>query len=211
MEEFKSNSNASKENQQNDIPAPKNAPVTTNVTAINKKKFSFGNFFAADAKTVGQHVVETILVPSLQKLLSDSVKGAIDWFIYGSKGKSNPTYGPGTVSYSRYYQTPMYGNPLYYQNNGPMPNNQAPMQRPGVYSINDFKFQDRGDAEAVLMRMNEAIGRYGMVSVADFYDFIGQRCSFTDQKYGWYDLRAAQVIRYDDGFSIQFPKAQPIE
>ena len=204
MEEFKSNSNASKENQQNDIPAPKNAPVTTNVTAINKKKFSFGNFFAADAKTVGQHVVETILVPSLQKLLSDSVKGAIDWFIYGSKGRPNPTSGPGTVSYWRNYQVPTCGNSLYYQNNGPM-------QRPGVYSINDFKFQDRGDAEAVLMRMNEAIGRYGMVSVADFYDFIGQRCSFTDQKYGWYDLRAAQVIRYDDGFSIQFPKAQPIE
>ena len=207
MEEFKSNSNASKEAQQNDNSSQRNAPVTTNVSVINKKKLSFGNFFAADAKSVGQHVVETILVPSLQKLLSDSVKGAVDWLIYGSKGRSNPTSGPGTVSYSRYYQIPINNYPSNPQNQ----NGLNPMQRPGVYSINDFKFQDRGDAEAVLMRMNEAIGRYGMVSVADFYDFIGQRCSFTDQKYGWYDLRAAQVIRYDDGFSIQFPKAQPIE
>lgn len=207
MEEFKSNSNASKEAQQNDNSSQRNAPVTTNVSVINKKKLSFGNFFAADAKSVGQHVVETILVPSLQKLLSDSVKGAVDWLIYGSKGRSNPTSGPGTVSYSRYYQIPINNYPSNLQNQNVL----SPMQRPGVYSINDFKFQDRGDAEAVLMRMNEAIGRYGMVSVADFYDFIGQRCSFTDQKYGWYDLRAAQVIRYDDGFSIQFPKAQPIE
>lgn len=209
MEEFKSNSNASKE-VNNDIPTPKSAPITTNVTAIDKKKFSFGKFFAADAKTVGEHVVESILVPSLQKLLSDSVKGAVDWFIYGAKGKSSPNSGPGTVSYSRYYQAPNgYGNQFYYQNNIPVSNGQT--TRPGVYSVGEFKFEDRGDAETVLMRMNEAIGRYGMVSVADFYDFIGQRCSFTDQKYGWYDLKAAQVIRYDDGFSIQFPKAQPIE
>lgn len=209
MEEFKSNSNASKlkEATTNDIPTPKNPPVTTNVSAIDKKKFSFGKFFAADAKTVGANVVESILVPSLQKLLSDSVKGAVDWFIYGAKGKNAPNSGgPGTVSYSRYYQQP--SNQFYYNN---IPVQNIPMTRPGVYSVGEFKFEDRGDAETVLMRMNEAISRYGMVSVADFYDFIGQRCSFTDQKYGWYDLRAAQVIRYDDGFSIQFPKAQPIE
>lgn len=205
MEEFKSNSNASKEANNETI--SKNAPVTTSVTAIDKKKFSFGKFFAADAKTVGEHVVESILIPSLQKLLSDSVKGAVDWFIYGAKGKTSSNSGPGTVSYSRYYQA--LGNQLYYQNNSQPINPQT--TRPGVYSVGEFKFEDRGDAETVLMRMNEAIGRYGMVSVADFYDFIGQRCSFTDQKYGWYDLRAAQVIRYDDGFCIQFPKAQPIE
>lgn len=208
MEEFKSNSNASKE-AANDIPAPtKNTPVTTNVKPIDKKKFSFGKFFAADAKTVGEHVVESILVPSLQKLLSDSVKGAVDWFIYGAKGKSSFNTGPGTVSYSRYYQGPV-GSQYYYQNTPP--GAPGPTTRPGIYSVGEFKFEDRGDAETVLMRMNEAIERYGMVSVADFYDFIGQRCSFTDQKYGWYDLRPAQVIRYDDGYSIQFPKAQPIE
>lgn len=202
MEEFKSNSNVAKENT--DYAAPKQAPVTTKVTAVDTKKKTFGKFFAADAKTVGAHVVESILIPSLQKLLSDSVKGAVDWFIYGSKGKSSPTSGPGTVSYSRYYQqsSPIYGGG-YVQ--------PAPATRPGLYSVNEFKFEERGDAEAVLMRMNEALSRYGMVSVADFYDMIGQRCSFTDQKYGWYDLRPASVVRFDDGFGIQFPKAQPIE
>ncbi len=204
MEEFKSNSNAAKEN--NDISTPQSAPVTTKVTAVDAKKKTFGKFFAADAKTVGAHVVESILIPSLQKLLSDSVKGAVDWFIYGAKGKSSPNSGPGTVSYSRYYQS---NSPMYYGNYAP--HAPTPATRPGLYSVNEFKFEERGDAEAVLMRMNESLSRYGMVSVADFYDMINQRCSFTDQKYGWYDLRAASVIRLDDGFSIQFPKAQPIE
>lgn len=205
MEEFKSNSNVAKANDDVDYSTPRNAPVTTKVAAVDTKKKTFGKFFAADAKTVGTHVVESILIPSLQKLLSDSVKGAVDWFIYGSKGKSSPNSGPGTVSYSRYYQqsTPAYYNGGYAQ--------PAPATRPGLYSVNEFKFEERGDAETVLMRMNESITRYGMVSVADFYDFIGQRCSFTDQKYGWYDLRPASVIRLDDGYAIQFPKAQPIE
>lgn len=71
MEEFKSNSNVAKENT--DYAAPKQAPVTTKVAAVDTKKKTFGKFFAADAKTVGTHVVESILIPSLQKLLSDSV------------------------------------------------------------------------------------------------------------------------------------------
>ena len=88
----------------------------------------------------------------------------------------------------------------------PMLNN-----KPTLYAVNDIIIADRGEAEEVLLRMKESINSYGMVSVGDFYDLIGRRTNFTDQKWGWFDLRTADIIRVDGGFCIRFPKVQPIE
>ena len=89
-------------------------------------------------------------------------------------------------------------------------NGNSPNQ-PTLYSVNEVVFPERADAEEVLLKMRESIASYGMVSVADFYDLINQRCSFTDQKWGWRDLRTADVIRVDAGFSIRFPRVSPLE
>ena len=178
-------------------------PVTTNVVVKKESeaKRLGKKFFSEDAKTVGSHVVESVVIPSLQKLLSDAVKGAIDWLIYGSKGIKNPS-GVGTISY---YNRSGYVNPTPVYTN-PMLNN-----KPTLYAVNDIIIADRGEAEEVLLRMKESINSYGMVSVGDFYDLVGQRASFTDQKWGWFDLRTADIIRVEGGFCIRFPKVQPIE
>lgn len=203
MEDFKGNP----ENVNNSSQRSSNIkPVTTNVIVKKESEAKhFGKrFFSEDAKTVGSHVVESVVIPSLQKLLSDMVKGGIDWLLYGSKGSMNRT-GVGTISYGSYYNrsglvnpTPTYSNPMV----------QA---KPTLYSVNDIVIADRGEAEEVLLRMKESINSYGMVSVGDFYDLVGQRANFTDQKWGWFDLRTADIIRVDDGFCIRFPRVQPIE
>ena len=192
MEDFKGNPDTPEKNRPSI-----GAPVTTNVIVKkdSEAKRIGKRFFSEDAKTVGSHVVETVVVPSLQKLLSDAVKGAIDWLIYGSKG-SRPQTGVGTISYGNYYNrsgvvnpTPIYTNPML-------------ASKPTLYAVNDVIIADRGEAEEVLLRMKESITSYGMV---------GQRASFTDQKWGWFDLRTADIIRVEGGFCIRFPKVQPIE
>lgn len=190
----------------NNDPKPQMKPVTTNVVVRKEsetKKFG-KRFFSEDAKTVGSHVVDSVIIPSLQKLLSDAVKGAIDWLIYGSKG-SRSTTGVGTISYGSMYRRDGLVNP------NPVYTNPMISQKPSLYAINDIAFSDRGEAEEVLLRMKESIVSYGMVSVGDFYDLVGQRANFTDQKWGWFNLDTADVIRVDNGFCIRFPKVQPIE
>ena len=196
------NSNASK------TTSAKQAPITSNVIV---KKESEGakfkkKFFAEDVKTVGGHVVDSVIIPSLQKILSDVVKGGIDYLIYGSKGARSNS-GPGLISYSNYYNRGGFAGGSTYTSpiNGNSPN------QPTLYSVNEVVFPERADAEEVLLKMRESIASYGMVSVADFYDLINQRCSFTDQKWGWRDLRTADVIRVDAGFSIRFPRVSPLE
>lgn len=204
MEDFKGNPEISEKND----PRPSiGKPVTTNVVVKKESeaKHLGKRFFSEDAKTVGSHVVESVVIPSLQKLLSDAVKGAIDWLIYGSKG-SVPKTGVGTISYGSYYNRSGVVNP------NPIPYaNPMLSTKPSLYAVNDIIIADRGEAEEVLLRMKESINSYGMVSVGDFYDLVGQRGNFTDQKWGWFDLRTADIIRVEGGFCIRFPRVQPIE
>lgn len=203
MEDFKGNPDTPEKNN----PKLSTGPVTTNVIVKKESEVKrFGKkFFSEDAKTVGNHVVDSVVVPSLQRLVVEIVKNAIDWIIYGSKGSRNPS-GVGSISYGSFYNRSGYVNPT--------PGYQSPiMPKPAstLYAVNDIVIADRGDAEEILLRMKETINSYGMASVGDFYDLVGQRANFTDQKWGWVDLRTADIIRVDDGFCIRFPKVQPLE
>lgn len=204
MEDFKGNP----ENQNNPKPSTTKAVTTNVIVKKDSEARRLGKrFISEDAKTVGSHVAESVIIPSLQKLVCDAVKSMIDWIIYGSKGSRQPT-GVGTISYGSYYNrsgtvnpnpTGLYANPMVGAN------------KPTLYAVNDIIIADRGEAEEVLLRMKEMITSYGMVSVGDFYDLVGQRANFTDQKWGWFDLRTADIIRVDNGFCIRFPRVQPIE
>lgn len=198
MSEFIGNSNASKIQDDN-----KNiSPVTSNVVVKKQSEISKvgKKLFAEDAKSVGSHVLDNVVIPSIQKIISDCVKNAIDWLIYGVKGTSSNSSGIRNVSYASYYDK-----------NRSQSSNPQPVNRPSVYAINDVIFNERGDAEEVLLRLKELVDRYGMASVGEFYEHINQKSDYTSQKYGWRDLSSAAVIRRGNGYSIQFPKIVPLE
>lgn len=194
MEELQGNSNASKR-----VEKEKLAPVTTNVTVKKESAVSkIGKkFIAEDAKSAGAYVFESVVVPTIQKLITDGVKTFIDWIIYGRSGGTTTRGGVSHVSYSSYYDKPK-----------PTPQQTT---RPSVYTVNEIIFDNRGDAEQVLLRLKEAVQRYGMVSVSDVYDLIDQQCEYTARKYGWRDLSTAEVIRKANGYIITFPKVVPLD
>ena len=49
-----------------------------------------------------------------------------------------------------------------------------------------------------------------MVSVADLNDIIGVTGSYTDNKYGWYDLSSAQITRDKSGYALKLPRVRPL-
>ena len=59
--------------------------------------------------------------------------------------------------------------------------------------------------------MDELIETYGSATVADLYDLVGITCNYTDNKYGWTNLRNAEPIRVRDGYMLKMPKALPID
>ena len=64
----------------------------------------------------------------------------------------------------------------------------------------------RAEAEEVLDRMSEIIDTYGAVSVADLYDLVDVSGTYTDNNYGWDNLRNAEAVRVRDGYILKLPK-----
>ena len=81
----------------------------------------------------------------------------------------------------------------------------AQVEEPNVDIFEDFYFESRQDAEAVLGRMMEYVADYGRATVGDLYSLVSMNPSITHERYGWTDLRGVSVLYTSDGFVIDFP------
>ena len=120
--------------------------------------------------------------------------------LYGeARGKDRRRDSGSRVSYTKYYER---DRDREYDRN---------RSRRSVYDYDDIILDTRREAEDVLNRMDDLIDAYGMVSVADLYDLVGVSGNYTDNKYGWTNLRNAEVRRTRDGYLIKLPKALPFD
>ena len=194
MEEFKPNSHKSKEL----TPVPeKKVEKIVKGTVKSKKKNGIDrlkdNFISEDAANIKTYVVMDVLIPAVKKAICDIVKNGVDMILYGESGRSNRRPYE-YVSYDRRYLD--RGDSRFYN---------ADRARIG-YSYNDIILETRGEAEDVLARMDELIELYGMVSVADLYDLVGITGNYTDNKYGWTNIRNAEPVHVRDGYMLRLPK-----
>ena len=79
------------------------------------------------------------------------------------------------------------------------------------YVFDDLKFEKRGDADEVLSTLDDLLNRYPSVSVADLNELVGITGRYTDNKYGWTDIRQAYIERTRDGYILRMPKAIPLD
>ena len=58
--------------------------------------------------------------------------------------------------------------------------------------------------------MNKLINAYGIVSVAELYDLVGRSCNYTDNIYGWTNMRNVERVKVIDGYMLNLSEAVPI-
>lgn len=198
MEDYKSNSHASKEKEKNREEKKVEKIISGNAKAKKKSEFSkFADVFVSeDAGNVKSYILMDVLVPAVKKAISDIVTNGIDMLLYGETGVHKRNGASSKVSYRSYYDR---------SNRSP----SSSRTRSG-YSYDDIILDNRGEAEEVLSRMDEIVATYGTVSVADLYDLVGITGAYTDNKYGWTDIRSASVVRVRDGYMIKLPRALPL-
>ncbi len=199
---YQPNSHKFKEEKKSVNKADKKVEKVIKGTAKVKKKSELGKFkdifISDDAKNVKQYVFLDVLVPAIKKAVSDIVTDGISMILYGETGHGKKSSTASRVSYRSYYDD-RRDDRRYSENR----------TRTG-YSYDDIILDSRGEAEEVLSRMDELIDTYSMVSVADLYDLIGVTGNYTDNKYGWTNIRNAEVVRVREGYLLKLPKALPI-
>lgn len=199
---YKPNSHKSKEAQYESIPEKKIEKVVQG--KVKTKKRSEASkladiFISEDVANVKSYVLMDVLVPAIKKAISDIVTNGIDMILYGESGRTRRNSPASRVSYSQYYDRNRRDR------------DREPVAQRANYSYNDVLLETRGDAEDVLMRMDELVATYGMVSVADLNDLVGITGQYTDNNYGWTNIKSAYVQRVRDGYLLKLPRAIPID
>lgn len=182
-----------------------NKVINGNVKTQKKEAVTLSDIFIEkDTKSVAQYIFSDVLVPSFKRMVSEAIKSGIDMLLYGNAADVNrPTTPASKISYNRFYD----GVPI----REPVATEVLSPTRKETYDYNNIVLETRGDAEAVLMGMDDIIAKYETVSVADLYDLVGITGNYTDYKYGWSDIRSARVERVPNGYRIRMPKALPLD
>lgn len=211
MENFPSNSQHPKADEA-EKPSEKVVPrvVEGNVT---RRKRPLGKrvreMFLADGDgTVMDFVFGEVLVPALKDMVTDAVSQGFERMIYGDsrasmrRNRSSGAFGStqAHVAYNRYSSSTR-------RDDRPPVNRRAR----GSHAFDDIIIPSRAEAMEVIDTLRDMIKRYDAVSVKELYEMTGQEFHFTDEKFGWMDLRDAGVSRVSNGYLLDLPKAEPID
>lgn len=201
MDDYKPNSHKYKQEQSSPPSDRKKLDKVVNGTVKTKKKSELTKFtevfIPEDISNIKNYILLDVLVPAIKNTIEDIITNGIRMLLRGEAGSRKPNSTASSISYNRYYDQRRYSEP-------------NTVQTRNGYNYNEIILETRGEAEEVLTRMDEAIDTYGLVSVADLYDLVGITGNYTDNKYGWTNIRNAEIIRVREGYMIKMPKALPI-
>lgn len=200
MEEYKSNSHKSRERAKAELPEKKVEKIVSGSVKTKKKsginKLA-GIFVPEDVDNVKSYIFEDIVVPAVKDIILDAVKAVL-----GVKSPSGKRSSASKVSYANIMKT-------QHRATEEIHNSQSSI---GGCDFDDIYFDTRTEAENVLAAMDEIVASYRIVSVADYFDLVGIDGPWTGNNYGWTDnIRNARIINTRDGYTIKFPRANPID
>ncbi|MCA1806573.1 MAG: hypothetical protein LC687_01735 [Actinobacteria bacterium] len=188
--------------------------VTRRKTPLGKKLAN--TFVGGDAKSVWAFVAIDVLVPAAKDMFADAVSQGVERMIYGEARSTGRRTGrrPGGpnesyISYNRVSKSPtrrMVGGP-------PDERSRDSMSRRGraTHDFDEIILATRVEAEEVIDHLFHLVDKYEMVTVADLYNLVGITGTHVDDKWGWVDLRGANVSRIRNGYLLDLPKPEPLD
>ena len=217
MEDLKPNSHKYKQEQETksltvanagNPPAEKKAERVTQGAVTTRKKSLGRRFFdifidenVGDVKT---YLVYDVLVPAIKENIADLINSAVGMLFFGEASRRVVRRNNGSNSKIN------YGG---YFNGGAKTERMPSYGRSRIaHNFDDVVFETRADAELVLDGLMDILQEYKQVSVADLYDLAGKSTEFTDNKYGWIELRGARVVGSPArGYIIDLPRCVTLE
>ena len=76
------------------------------------------------------------------------------------------------------------------------------------HTFDEIILETRAEAEEVMDRLFDLIARYEQVTVSDLYSLVGATAKYTDENWGWTDLRGSKVERIRNGYLLDLPRTE---
>ena len=190
-------------------PRKKIKPVVSKGGVTKKKRTLMDKFkesFLGESENLGDYVLYDVLVPAFRDTVSDMGFGVIER-LFGtgrsSRGRSSNVVRDRGRSYVSYANTNTRRD--NYDDRRNLDRNSR-----ARHDFENVVFADKMDAEGVLSHMVDLVVQYGEVTVRDFYELADIEAEYTDDKYGWTNLRDAYVDRTRNGHIILLPPTRPL-
>ena len=179
--------------------------VTTRKRGLGKRFVDI--FLTEDVGDVKTYLIYDVMIPAIKENVADLINSAIGMLFFGEATRRPRAPGRGGANGSKIN----YGA---YHASSQRPERLPNFTRSRIaHNFEDVIFETRGEAELVLDSMLEVLGSEAhQVTVADFYDLAGMTTNFTDNKYGWTDLRTARVNGSPSrGYWIDLPRCVALD
>jgi hypothetical protein len=184
--------------------------ITTGDVVRRKKPLSkrfAETFVGGDARGVWGYIVLDVLVPAAKDTIADAFSQGIERMLFGdsrSPGRrSRPGGQNGYVSYNRYAPTSSIRRDE--------PRNLSRRSR-ASHDFDEIILSSRVEAEEVIDRLFDLISRYDVATVADLYELVGVDSNYTDNKWGWSDIRGTGATRTrGGGYLLDLPRPEPLD
>lgn len=210
--EFPSNSQGLRA-RRGEPPAPKQVKQVT-VTAANRRKKSIGKRFAehfggGSLRNAGPVVIFEILIPAAKDMIVEAGKAAIDGMVYGEDHVSRRRSGRSGNDRSFINYQSRYAPGGRREREEPK---QLSRRSRALHDFDDIILDSKAEAEEVIDQLFELISKYEVATVADLYKMVGVDSEFTDQKWGWTDIRGAGASRIrGGGYLLDLPRPEHLE
>lgn len=177
---------------------------------VIQKKKGFGSKIREtvagdDAKSVASYIFFDVFIPAAKAMIVDAASQGTERLLYGGdRGRDRvAARRAGYTSYSK-----MYNN-----NRSDRDRDRRDISSRGRanHDFDEIILSDRGEAEEAIDQLMNLIDDYGHAKVSDLYEILGISGNYTDDKWGWTDLRGAATSRVREGYRLELPKPEPLK
>lgn len=178
-------------------------------TEVVKRKKPLGKRFAetflgGDARGVGSYVMLDVLLPAFKDMVADAMTMGVEKMLWGearSRSRTGARVGGlvGGVNYNKASSVGWRSDPR-----DPRANRRS------ARDADEYIIETRVEAEHVLDSMVKLLEKYDQVTVSDLCDLVGETAAYTDNKWGWTDLRGADIRRIREGYLLKLPPADTL-
>lgn len=185
-------------------------PIVSKGSVIKKKKSVIDKFkesFLGESENLGDYIMYDVLIPAFRDTISDMGFGVIERMFGNGRTRSGRS---SSIVRDRGRSYVSYNSNDSRRGGGRDDKRDLDRNSRARHDFDNVLFTNKWEAEDVLAHLVDMIVEYGDVTVRSFYELSNMEAEYTDDNYGWTNLRDAYVNRSKNGYVIVFPPTRPL-
>lgn len=159
------------------------------------------SFTGDDVQSVGSYLLFEVFIPAAKQMIIDATTQGIERVLMG---ESRPR--TSRIGYTNY-------NSLSSRSRSGHPETRSISPRgKSTHNFKEIVLETRSEAQDVLDGLVDYLDQFDFAPVSTLYDLVGITGSFTDDQWGWSNLRDASIRpNRGGGYVLDLPKTESID